>query len=686
MFAQTDRPLKVTTPLGPDALILTEFQGREAISELFRFDLRTGWSTEKGSLPSFEGLLGKKVTVELASLKHKRYFNGMVCKVTQHERDEHFTYYDLEVVPDIWLLDRKLNSRIFQQKTIPDILREVLTGFDVDYQIQGDFEQREYCVQYRETDLAFISRLMEEEGIYYFFKHSSSGHQLVLANTPQSHPEAPFLPTAIWEQWMSASHASFEEDRVFDWSKGQEIRSGKFTAQDHKFEMPTKNLEADKAIMESVTVGTVTHKLKVANNDGLELYDYPGGYASRFDGINKSGGDQSDRLQKIFEDNKRTVGIRMQEEALSSLLIRGKGAHAGFTAGHTFELTRHFSDNGKFVLTSVGHDARQPLDTDDVNSAFSYGNWFTCVPAALPFRPSRVTPVPSVRGVQTATVVGSSGEEIEPDKYGRVKVQFHWDRQGQNDLNSSCWVRVATTWAGKQWGAIHIPRIGQEVIVDFVEGDVNHPIIVGSVYNADMMPPWTLPDNRTISGIKSRSSKNGGSDNFNMMSFEDKKGSELVSVQAEKDLTTLVKNDEAREVRNDRVTKIKHDETQTVTNNETITVEQGNQTIELKQGNQSTTLDMGNQSTEIKMGNQSTAIKMGNQTTKLDLGKIETEAMQSIELKVGQSSIKIDQMGVTINGMMIKVEAQIQAEVKALMTQVSGDAMLQEKGGIVMIN
>ena len=673
MYAQTDRPMKLTTPLGPDALLLVGLQGREAISQMFHFELKTGWGDKTKLLP-FDQLLGKKVTVEISPSKNKRYFNGIVCKVTQGERDEDFTYYTLEVVPQLWLLDRKLCSRTFQHITVPDILKTLFTGMDVAYQIEGTFEQREYCVQYRETDLAFASRLMEEEGIFYFFKHSSSGHQMVLANTPQSHPAIPYTPTTIWQE---GSNAVLELDHVFDWTKGQEIRSGKFTAWDYTFEMPTKHLDADKTITDSVTVGTVTHKLKVAGNDSLELYDYPGGYASRFDGINKSGGEQPASLQNIFTDNKRTVDIRMQEEALSSLLIRGRGGHAGFTAGHTFDLTRHYSDNGKFVLTSVQHEAKQPLAVEQVEGGFRYANAFTCIPSTLPFRPARVTPVPSVRGVQTATVVGPSGEEIFPDKYGRVKVQFHWDRQGTDDVNSSCWVRVATFWAGPQWGAIHIPRIGQEVIVDFLEGDVNRPIIVGSVYNADMMPPWTLPDQKTVSGIKSRSSLHGGADNFNMMSFEDKKGSELVSVQAEKDLKTLVKNDENREVDHDRVTLIKHDETQTVTNNETITVEQGNQTIEIKQGNQSTTLDMGNQSTQIKMGNQ---------TIKVDMGKIEIEAMQSIQLKVGQSTIKMDPTGVTINSMMIKVDAQVQAQVHSLMTQVNGDAMTVVKGGVVMIN
>ena len=261
-----------------------------------------------------------------------------------------------------------------------------------------------------------------------------------------------------------------------------------------------------------------------------------------------------------------------------------------------------------------------------------------------------------------------------------MKVQFHWDREGKEDINSSCWVRVATYWAGKQWGAIHIPRIGQEVLVDFVEGDINRPIIVGSVYNADNMPPYKLPDNKTVSGLLSHSTPKGDTGEFkqNQLVLEDKKGSELVTFWAQKDLKTHVNNDELREVLHDRTTTIKANEKQTV--------KEGNETIEVSKGNQTVEVKMGNQDTTLGMGNQSTTIKMGNQTNKVNLGKIETEAMQSIELKVGQSSIKIDQMGVTIKGMMIKIDAQIQCEVHSLMTQVKGDAMIMAKGGIVMIN
>jgi type VI secretion system secreted protein VgrG len=280
-----------------------------------------------------------------------------------------------------------------------------------------------------------------------------------------------------------------------------------------------------------------------------------------------------------------------------------------------------------------------------------------------------------VRGAQTAVVVGPAGEEIFTDKYGRVKVQFHWDRQGKNDANSSCWIRVGTLWAGKQWGVIHIPRIGQEVIVDFLEGDPDQPLIVGSVYNADTMPPYDLPANKTQSGVKSRSSLGGSPANFNEIRFEDKKGSEQLYIHAERNQDIEVEKDESHWVGHDRkktidhdeTTHVKHDRTETVDNNETITIDQGNRTVTLN------------------MGNDSLTIKMGNQTTKINLGKSETEAMQSIELKVGQSSIKLDQTGVTIQGMTINVQGQVMTQIKGTMTQVNGDAMLTLKGGLTMI-
>jgi type VI secretion system secreted protein VgrG len=277
----------------------------------------------------------------------------------------------------------------------------------------------------------------------------------------------------------------------------------------------------------------------------------------------------------------------MEEEAVPGLVIRGSSNCRHFMAGHKFTLERHFNADGQYVLTGVAHSLRRTGDyRSDQGGPFEYENTFTCIPIGLPFRPLRTTPKPFVQGTQTAVVVGPSGEEIFPDKYSRVKVQFHWDREGKNDLNSSCWIRVATLWAGKQWGVIHIPRIGQEVIVAFEEGDPDRPIIVGSVYNADMMPPYKLPDNKTQSGVKSRSSKNGGPANFNEIRFEDKKGEEEVYMHAERDLTTKVERDESREVDRDRTTKIGRDDTLTVGRNRKATVAMNDEeTIGMNQTN-----------------------------------------------------------------------------------------------------
>jgi type VI secretion system secreted protein VgrG len=341
------------------------------------------------------------------------------------------------------------------------------------------------------------------------------------------------------------------------------------------------------------------------------------------------------------------------------------------------------------------------------------------MPATATFRPPRLTPKPMIHGMQTALVVGPSGEEIYTDKYGRVKVQFYWDREGKKDDKSSCWIRVGHPWTGKNWGAVHIPRIGQEVLVNHLEGDPDRPLITGMVYNAETMPPYSLPDNKTQSGIKTRSSKDGGSDNFNELRFEDKKGNEEVYFHAEKNFNRVVENNDTLkvgfdkkddgnqsiEIFNNQDVKIgtsqANDGSQTVQvfNNQNVKIgtaqaPDGSQTIEIwnnrnktiKQGNETIVLEMGNRSTEIKMGNDELHLDMGNQTTKLDLGQSQTEAMQSIELKVGQSSIRLDQMGVTIKGMMISIEGQIMTEVKGMMTQIEGSAQLQAQGAITMIN
>ncbi|MBX6316407.1 MAG: type VI secretion system tip protein VgrG, partial [Isosphaeraceae bacterium] len=447
------------------------------LSELFRFLVYVG--AENVTPVPFDRLLGQKVMIRLDLPGQKvRYFSGICCRIGEGGRDATFTSYHMEVVPQVWFLTRRAQSRIFQHLAVPAILKKVFEGFDVVYELRGMYYPRDFCVQYRETDFQFASRLMEEEGIYYFFRHSADGHQMVVADSPQSHPE---LPEPSRVEFERAEVGDQRMDRITAWEKVQELRPGKVTLWDHCFELPHKHLEAEKVIAESVPVGEVNHRLKIGRNERLELYDYPGGYAQRFDGVDPAGGDRSSDLQRIFEDNRRTAEIRMQEEALPGLLIAGGSRCRALAAGYKFTLEGHFNADGPYLLTRVEHRAELAGDyRSDMGGEFHYHNRFTCIPAAVPFRPRRVTPKPVVQGTQTAVVVGPPGEEIFTDKYGRVKVQFHWDREGRSNADSSCWVRVGSIWAGKQWGAIHIPRIGQEVIVAFEEGDPDRPIILNT--------------------------------------------------------------------------------------------------------------------------------------------------------------------------------------------------------------
>jgi len=531
-YTQAERPIAITTPLGKDVLLLNGCRGHESISQLFHFDLDL--LAEATEDIKFDKILGQAVTIEIRLINdQKRYFNGIIRRFGQAGRgDEDFIQYTAELVPKIWLLTKNVQSRIFQHIAVPDILKKVFAGFDVTYEIAAAFKPRDYCVQYRESDFDFASRLMEEEGIYYFFKHTQSGHQMVI--TDSSSPVLPGLSTVIYEEVTGGVR---EDQRVLSWQKDQEIRSGELTLWDHCFELPGKNFECKAKTVDSVTVGKVVHKLKVGGNDKLEIYDYPGGYAQRFDGVSKGGAPQPADVQHIFEDGPRTTKIRMEQETVAGIDIRGKSNCGQFCPGFKFTLTRHFNADGQYLLTRVEHDASLHGSFRSQGAmTFSYENRFQCIPAALRFRPQQVTRKPVISSIQTALVVGPAGEEVFIDQYGRIKVQFYWDRQGKKDSDSSCWVRVAQFWAGKGWGAFFWPRIGQEVVISFEEGDPDQPLIVGSVYNGDNPPPWKLPDAKNFAGIKSASVHGNAAENYNGILFVDEKGQEHVAIQSERHL------------------------------------------------------------------------------------------------------------------------------------------------------
>lgn len=539
-YSQTDRRLNITTPLGPDILLITGFKGHEEISHLF--DFRARLIADLNNEVRFEAIIGQGVTIEMNQVDgSKRYFNGIVKRFSQRERDENFVHFRAQIVPKFWLLTKKVRSRIFQHLTVPDILKQVLVGFDVSYDITGTYYPRDYCVQYRESDFNFAARLMEEEGIYYFFKHSDGNHQMLVSDNTGRHPAVPGQTTASYEEATGDVRA---EMRVSAWEKIQEIRSGECTLWDYCFEVPTNHLEAKEKTIVSVPVGKVTHKLNLAN-DTLEIYDYPGRYSQRYDGIDPKGGNRPSDITHMFEDRTRTVRLRMEQEEVNSIRIVGRSDCGQFTAGHKFTLERHFDASADYVLTRVEHAAydqfyRSDADTKD---QFKYDNRFTCIPDALRYRPQRKTRAPVIPGIQTATVVGPPGEDIFVDKYGRVKVQFHWDREGKMNADSSCWLRVAQVWAGKGWGAFFWPRIGHEVVVAFEEGDPDQPLIVGSVYNAENMPWYNLPINKELGGIKSASEHGSFVKNFNAVVFCDKKGREHLALHSERNLTLNSESD-----------------------------------------------------------------------------------------------------------------------------------------------
>lgn len=607
-YSQENRLISIDTPLGEDVLLLQGFTGYEGVSQLFNFHLEL--LSENAAIP-FDQIVGQQVTISIELVNgNKRYINGCVSRFVQSGHDARFTFYQAEVVPWLWFLTRTVDCRIFQNMTVPDILIKIFRdlGFtDFKNQIQGTFEPRDYCVQYRETDFNFVSRLMEQYGIFYFFEHAEDKHTLVLANSPGVHQPCPEQAQARYDY---TGGALLEEDVISSWHKEQELRPGKYALTDYNFETPSTNL--------AVNVATT---IPVNSNAKYEIYDYPGEY------LKKSQGEH-------------LVRLRMEEEEAQYTMVTGTSTCRAFTPGYRFDLEDHPSQamNTSYVLHEVRHMASvgdNYISAADTATEESYSNSFTCIPFDVPYRPPRVTPRPVVQGPQTAVVVGKAGEEIWTDKYGRIKVQFYWDREGKHDENSSCWIRVSHPWAGKSWGAVSIPRMGQEVIVDFLEGDPDQPIITGRVYNAEQMPPYELPANQTQSGVKSRSSKDGTPDNFNEICFEDKKGEEQLSMHAEKDMSVSVENDQSISVGHDRTKTVKHDETNTIQNNRTTEINEGNDRLTVKTGHRIIDINTGDHQLTVMTGHRTVTINTGNDTLNVLTGE------QTVNVNTGNATLNV---------------------------------------------
>jgi type VI secretion system secreted protein VgrG len=647
------RLLALDTPLGKDVLLVTRFAASEQLSRLFGFDLDLIADLPKARLISAEALIGQPVSVRLTLAEgapaKERFFHGIVSRFVEGGQDTLFAYYQLQIVPRLWLLTLASNCRIFQEKTVPEIIKDVLErhgfvdGKDFRNQLDRTYTKWDYCVQYRETDYNFLSRIMEQEGISYSFKHDERGHTLLLLDTlekaevSENQPEARFAPVIGFGE---------TGESVASWQKVQMLAPGKVTLRDHHFEVPAKSLEASEPTAPDLAIG---------GNSALEVYDFPGEYAQKFY--------QSKRLSEqpsaLSDEATRVAKVRMEEEESPAQIFVGSSDCRGFEVGHRFTLTGHRRLSGKFVLTSLQHSTDQnPAHFSGRAISHPYSNTMSCIRFGRPFRPARVTLRPVVQGPQTAVVVGPRGgtdagnEEIWTDQFGRVKVQFPWDREGQLNDKSSCWIRVSQPWAGQQWGGVWLPRVGQEVIVDFLEGDPDQPIITGRVYNADQMPPFTLPDNKTQSGFKTRSSPKGGTENFNLLRFEDKKGHEDVLIHAERTMHNSVEASQFITVGVDRhITtggmdkdgnQIGDVKEKVFKNHNLHVLKDAREKVE---GKESRTL-IGDSAAQYQ-GNRSVQIT-GDEL--VIAANITIQAQQKITLMAGSSSIVIDPSGVTVIG------------------------------------
>jgi type VI secretion system secreted protein VgrG len=557
-MALLGRDTKVTGPLPEGTLLLETFQGKEALGTPYRYDLTL--LSDDPNLP-MDKLLGQSLTVHIQlDTGDTRYFNGIVTYFAKTGMAMKHTRYVVILNPKLSLFDYTRDCRIFFDGDAPTHATDMLAqrGFtDVESSVQGSYRMREYTVQYRETDLNFVQRLLEEEGIYYFFKHEKDKHTLIMADSASAHGPVSGYESILYlpKQRKQAR----EEEHFWTLSVAGSLYPGKFSV--------LRGYDYTKPKAKQAQIEQQVSPLAQPGGD-FEDYDYPGGLSEQTDA-------EAEAL------------VRIEGDHVANTLIEVEGNTMGLGVGDLVKLRKPLSIEGEFnpfwdeadfdkeyLITAASYSISiNQYETGEVaESDEPFKATYTLLDSQSHFRPSRTAQKPRIEGPQTALVVGPAGDEIYTDKYGRIKVQFDWDRLGNRDEKSSIWLRVAQVWAGKQWGAIHIPRIGQEVIVEFLEGDPDRPIVTGRVYNTDSMPPYALPDNKTQSGIKSRSSKGGAADNFNEIRFEDLKGKEEFHIQAEKDMSTLVKNNQSTSVGADRSVSVGGNHSVSVTGNQSTTV------------------------------------------------------------------------------------------------------------------
>lgn len=618
-------------------LRVASFRGSEGMSYLFQFELEL---VSEDPEIDFAKVVNQQAVITIEGQEEPRYVHGIVRRFEQGAQGNRFTHYHAWVVPKLWWLRNRLDCRIFQDKKIQEIIEEVLAGAGLtkdDYYIslEENHPKRTYCVQYRETDLAFIERLMEDEGVFYYFEHDDHKHTMVVGDSSSAYGEIPgddTLPFVL----TTGAVADMEHISRFVYTEG--VSAGELVLRDFNFKKPGTNLEVSG---EADQYGE------------LSVYDYPGEY-------------------KDPERGKTLKEIRIQELVAGRKRASGTTASPRIAPGQHFALDKHPRDsfNQKYLITHVAHDGIEPQALEEEGGGAShYSNDFECIPLDVVYRPGRKTPKPLMEGPQTAIVVGPSNEEIYTDEFGRVKVQFFWDRLGKRDENSSCWVRVSQAWAGAGWGAMFLPRIGQEVIIDFLEGDPDHPVITGRLYDGMNRPPYPPNKEKTKSTIKSNSSKGGGGSNE--LRFEDKKGNEEIYLHAEKDFNETVKNSSSTSVGADCSITVGGSHTETIKKDANIKISDGNLSHDVVSG--TATYHVMSDVTENYDATQSTTVKEditikstgGAISVISNSADIKIDAARKITLHAGASKIEMDSSGkISIEGKDVAIKGLDSVSIK----------------------
>ena len=606
----------VQVDFSPDPGFTFTFDGIHGTEELgrpFLYDLDLSSGTVIANIGSIVGASGTLSLSQSADPSKNRYFNGIVSRVVSSGLVGGAYRYRVELRPWIWLLTRTTDFTIFKNQSPFAIITETFrsAGFsdfrDARQAGSGD-TALDYCVQYCETSFDFVMRLMEQYGLYYYFEHAEGKHTLVIADDPNSHDSLSDSIPFVFDQTEYRTVA----DHIWEWSTDHSLESGSFNFSDYNFTTPKVNMAA-----RAVQIGDYSH-------GNLGVYEYPGLYNQTSDG-------------------EALTTVRMQAISMKRAVTTAASNARDLHPGWRFALSHHpvsaVNTNYLVIGAEFSMSIAEGSSTMDGETLDTYRVTIRAIPATVQFRLDRKTPRPMIRGPQTARVVGARGAEIDTDQYGRVRVKFPWDRTEAPGDTNSCWIRVAQASAGMGWGSIFIPRADQEVVVEFLEGNPDRPLITGVVYNANNTVPYTLPDNKTRSTIKTNSSPGGNG--FNELRFEDKAGSEEVFFQAQKDYNKNVLNNE----------------TVTIAQDTTTTVQKGNRSITVSQGNNSLTVSTGNHSITVSQGNDSLTVSAGNHSITVSAGTSSITAAQSITFSVGANSVKIDTSGVTINGAKVSLQA-----------------------------